>query len=348
MNKTIIFTLLIAFLISCEKEHVPRNIESVTIQEFIVDSSSIRALQVIDNSSVYYAGSKGDIGYTRDNGLSWSKQSLVYQDSVIPHFRSLATNGKDIFSLSIANPALLYQISDNKTEIVYSEINEKAFYDAILFFDDGVHGIAVGDPTEDCPSIILTENGGTSWTKIPCDNLPKFEEGEAFFAASNTNLKIINKTVWMASGGKKSNVYKSLDYGNTWVEYSTPIIQGEGSQGIYSMDFSDENNGIIMGGDYSKSLDNKANKAVTKDGGKTWNLIAVGKNPNYKSCVQYVPNTNGQEIFAVGYTGISYSKDGGNTWKEVSKEKYFTIQFIDKNTAWLSGNNKIGKLVLRD
>jgi photosystem II stability/assembly factor-like uncharacterized protein len=248
--------------------------------------------------------------------------------------------------LSIENPALLYKISDNKTELVYSEMNEKVFYDAIQFFDDGVHGIAVGDPTKDCPSIILTKDGGNSWTKIPCDNLPRFIEGEAFFAASNTNIKIIENTVWMASGGKRSQVYRSQDYGNKWEEYSTPIIQGEGSQGIYSMDFSNKNNGIVIGGDYSKSLENKANKAVTKDGGKTWILVAVGKKPNYKSCVQYVPNTNGQEIFAVGYTGISYSKDGGNTWKEVSTEKYYTIQFVDKNTAWLSGNNRIGKMVL--
>ena len=63
--------------------------------------------------------------------------------------------------------------------------------------------------------------------------------------------------------------------------------------------------------------------------------------------MQYVPNTNGKEVFAVGKTGISYSKDGGLTWKGVSKESYYSIQFVDKNTAWLSGNNKIGKLDLK-
>jgi hypothetical protein len=63
--------------------------------------------------------------------------------------------------------------------------------------------------------------------------------------------------------------------------------------------------------------------------------------------VQYVPNTNGKEIFAVGKTGISYSNNGGFSWKEVSNESYYAIQFIDRNTAWLSGNNKIGKLILK-
>ena len=98
--------------------------------------------------------------------------------------------------------------------------------------------------------------------------------------------------------------------------------------------------------DFSKSLENKANKAITINGGKTWQLVADGQNPNYKSCVQYVPNTNGKEIFAVGKTGVSYSNDGGISWKDVSKESYYTIQFVDKNTAWLSGNNKLGKLIL--
>ncbi|MDB4089558.1 oxidoreductase [Flavobacteriales bacterium] len=348
MNKIIAFTFLILLLISCKEVYSPRNIDSISIIEYVVDSSSIRAIQVIDDITVCYSGSRGDIGFTEDNGVSWSKESVVYQDSIIPHFRSIATNGKDIFALSIESPALLYKMYENTIELVYSEDHTKVFYDAIQFFYDGMHGIALGDPTEDCPSVILTEDGGNSWTKLPCENLPKFEEGEAFFAASNTNIKIVDKTVWMASGGKKSSVYKSQDYGNNWVEYSTPIIQGEGSQGIYSMDFANENNGIVIGGDYSKSKNNNANKAITKDGGKTWELVSIGKNPNYKSCVQYVPNTNGQEIFAVGFTGISFSNDGGITWKEVSEEKYYTIQFKDKNTAWLSGNNKIGKLILID
>ena len=174
----------------------------------------------------------------------------------------------------------------------------------------------------------------------------EFSKDEAFFAASNTNIKTIGSTVWIASGGSKARVLKSTNYGKTWQIFETPIIQGNGPQGIYSIDFYNENNGIIIGGDYSEPLENKANKAVTADGGKTWTLIADNQNPNYKSCVQYVPNTNGQEVFAVGKTGISFSNNGGITWKEVSKDAYYAIKFLDKNTAWLSGHEKVGKLKL--
>jgi photosystem II stability/assembly factor-like uncharacterized protein len=346
MKNNILLVCFAIIFFSCKEKIIVRNFDEISIQEFKIDSTSIRAIKAIDANTVYYAGSKGDFGFTADGGKSWTTKQITYQDSIIPHFRSLAKNGDAFFALSIANPGLLYKISKEKTELVYTENHEKVFYDAIQFFDDGLHGIAVGDPTEDCASIILTADGGKTWKKISCTDLPEFADSEAFFAASNTNIKTIGSTVWIASGGKKARVLKSDDFGKTWQFFDTPIVQGNGPQGIYSIDFTDKNNGIIIGGDYSKPAKNKANKAITKDGGKTWTLVADNQNPNYKSCVQYVPNTNGQEIFAVGKTGVSFSNDAGNSWKEVSKDDYYAIQFVDKNTAWLSGNQKIGKLIL--
>jgi len=340
----IIFTFL--FLIGCHQEYQPRNITTISITAFKMDSASIRAIRVVDSASVFYAGSDGTIGYTLNNGALWNAVNIQYQDTIIPNFRSLAFNGSDYFALSIGNPALLYKVSKGKVTLQYLEENKKVFYDALTFFDDNLHGIAVGDPTENCASVLLTKDGGETWNKIPCENLPEIIEGEAFFAASNTNIKTIGSTVWIASGGTKARVLKSTNYGKTWQVFETPIIQGIGPQGIYSIDFANENNGILIGGDYSKPLANKANKAITTNGGKTWKLVAENKNPNYKSCVQYVPNTSGKEVFAVGKTGISFSNNGGITWKEVSKEPYYAIQFVDKNTAWLSGNQKIGKLEL--
>ena len=99
----------------------------------------------------------------------------------------------------------------DKSNLVYTEKHDKVFYDSMKFFADGKHGIAVGDPTEDCASIIVTSDGGNTWTKISCDKLPKFEDGEAFFAASNTNIKIVGNTVWIASGGKKARILKSTE-----------------------------------------------------------------------------------------------------------------------------------------
>ena len=343
--------ILLVLLSSCNKNYQPRNINTISIEEIARDSVSIRAIVSLSEKSMYYADSKGNIVSTKSGGQKWGKSSYVNintNDTIIPNFRSITTNGKDFFALSIGNPALLYKINKKKqtSNIVYKEEHEKVFYDSMKFFDK-LNGIAMGDPTEgNCLSILITKDGGNTWSKLPCNQLPEVAEGEAAFAASNTNIKVLGSTVWIVSGGKKSRVFKSTNFGNTWEVFETPIIQGNGPQGIYSIDFADENNGIVIGGDYSKPKENSKNKAITADGGKTWTIVADGQDPNYKSCVQYVPDTNGKEVFAVGKTGISFSNDGGFTWKEVSKEGYYTIKFVNRNFAWLSGNEKIGKLIL--
>ncbi|MDB4171206.1 oxidoreductase, partial [Polaribacter sp.] len=49
-------------LISCQTPYQPRFIESVVIKSYNIENTSIRAIQVIDSSSVAFAGSTGVIG----------------------------------------------------------------------------------------------------------------------------------------------------------------------------------------------------------------------------------------------------------------------------------------------
>ena len=94
---------MITLLGSCQKKYVPRNISQVSIKEIKRDSTSIRAIHTISNEEMYYAGSRGDIVHTLDSGKTWEEQNIVYSDSLIPHFRSIASNGGSIFALSIAS-----------------------------------------------------------------------------------------------------------------------------------------------------------------------------------------------------------------------------------------------------
>jgi hypothetical protein len=80
----LIFTFLL--IISCSNQNTSRNIK---INELEIKSTSIRAIQVIDAKTMYYVGSKGDFGYTYNGGQSWSVKYITFQDSIIPHFRSL-------------------------------------------------------------------------------------------------------------------------------------------------------------------------------------------------------------------------------------------------------------------
>ena len=92
-----------------------------------------------------------------------------------------------------------------------------------------------------------------------------------------------------------------------------------------------------------KSIDqNYGNKAQTTNGGKTWELMAENQGFGYASCVQYVPNSRGRSLVSVGASGIYYSYDGGNSWKQLSTDAtLFTIRFIDKQTAIAAGKNKM-------
>ena len=208
------------------------------------------------------------------------------------------------------------------------------------------YGIALGDPTENCLSILLTDDGGNSWKKMNCDELPKLIEGEAAFAASNTNIAIQGANAWVITGGMQSRVLHTKDFGKTWEIANTTLLAGTETTGAYSIAFNDESNGIICGGDYLNKSFNYSNKAITTDGGKTWENVADGVFPGYISCVQYVPDTEGKELFAVSTEGIYFSNTGGLSWIRVNKEGYYTIKFTDKNHAWLAGNGKIAKMVL--
>jgi hypothetical protein len=346
--KNIFYILLITNILhSCatNKNFTPNpEFSKVIIDTLLSEKLSCRAL-VIDNNKVWYAANNGNYGFiSLDSSANYS--GIIAKENYKIEFRSIAQTSKNIFILSVANPALLYRISKNdyKVKLVYQESHEKVFYDSMQFFNDN-EGIAIGDPTENCPSMIKTSDGGETWRKITCDKLPKFVDGEAFFAASNTNLIIKKNNIWMVSGGKKSRVFYSEDKGNTWETAETPIVQGQTMTGSFTADFYDKNIGFIAGGNYEKLEQNFQNKAFTNDGGKTWQLIAENEGFGYASCLQYVPNSGGKSIVVVGATGIFYSGDAGIKWNQLSADKdFYTIRFIDNETAVAAGKNKIVRI----
>ena len=345
MNKTCFILVLFFAFTACKEKQQARETIKITIEKFKIDSSSIRAIEILNDSAVIFAGSKGDIGIITGSAIKMIASKIV-TDTIIPHFRALSYTKESVYALSVENPALLYQFKNNKLAIVYKEENEKVFYDAMQFFDES-NGIAMGDPTADCLSILITRDGGNSWGKMDCSHLPKMEAGEAAFAASNTNIAIVGKNAWIVTGGLKARVFHTADMGLTWKVYDTPIVQGKNTTGIYSVAFSDENHGIICGGDYLDKFGNSANKAITKNGGKTWEVVAENTAPHYVSCVQYVPETDGMEVFAVSTNGIFYSNNAGLNWQKVSDEGFYSIRIVNKNTAWLSGNEVIAKMKIQ-
>jgi len=351
--RTVFSFFFILLFFSCakqQKQKLPERkpFSKVEITPVFNDSVSIRAIAVTPNNDLVYGGNKTTLAHY--NATTHQHTNLLKEkapDYLDISFRAVAHINNTTYGISIVNPALLYKVSgDGTVKLVYKEVHEKVFYDAIAFWNTK-EGIAMGDPTDDCISIIITRDGGDSWEKLPCDLLPKVKEGEAAFAASNTNIAIVGDETWIATGGKASRILYSADKGKTWKVYETPIVQGVETTGMYSVDFYDAQNGFAIGGDYSKAAINEANKIRTSDGGKTWELVAANTNPGYRSCVQYLPNSNAKELVAVGFKGIDYSNDSGNTWKHLSDEGFYTIKFINDSTAYAAGKHRIAKLLFK-
>jgi len=362
MRKLVYISLSFILITSCfnELKYRSQPITNVAITSIVQDSLlNIRSLEV-GNNFLYYGSNDhlGRIALNKElkfnlnklevsNKINHYKNVLTYDGKPL-HFRAVETVDGDFFGLSIANPARLYRLKrkSNKPELVYEENHESVFYDAMVFWNKK-EGIAIGDPTDGCMSIIITRDGGATWNKLSCDQLPPAIDGEAAFAASDTNIAIVGDKTWVATGGMASRILYSWDKGVTWEAIDVPVIQGKSTTGLYSIDFYDAYLGFGFGGDYTQPNDSINNKIITKDGGKTWESIASGKAPGYRSCVQFVPNSEGKELVAVGFKGIDYSSDGGMNWIHLSDEGFYTLRFVNDTLAYAAGRGKISKLIFR-
>ncbi|MBT8282012.1 MAG: oxidoreductase [Muriicola sp.] len=337
--------LLLAFCIffllsACSESPSVHNFSSVEVEDLFTDSVSVRAMEVMDGS-VAFAGTGGVFGAV-DLASDQIRAKQQRYDTLYPEFRAVAHTATDFFMLSVGRPALLFKTgNDGLMELVYKEDEEGVFYDSMTFWNDR-EGLAIGDEMGGCLSVLITRDGGTTWNKIPCADLPKAIPGEGAFAASNTNIAVVGDKAWI--GTTEGRIYYSPDKGKTWEVFNTPITSNEPTKGIYSLHFQTEKIGIAMGGDYTESEAMNGNKAITVDGGVTWKLVAEGSLPGYTSCVQFVPYSEGREIVAVSYSGISYSSNQGEKWISLSKEPFYTFRFINDSTAYAAGKFRLSKL----
>jgi photosystem II stability/assembly factor-like uncharacterized protein len=315
-------------------------------KDILLDSLSIRAIYPTING-VWFGGTNSKAGFISFQNEAETK--IVKSQKEITDFRSIAYANGSIYVLNAGTPANMYTLNtfgySCASNLIYTESGEKVFYDSMFIDIKTGFGVVIGDPTEDCLSVLLTENSGKNWKKIPCDILPKIVEGEAAFAASDTNVKIIDGVIYIISGGKKSRLFMSEDKGSTWQVFDTPIIQGEAMTGAFSMDFYNKSKGIIVGGNYENQKDNSINKAITKDGGKTWEIVSKDKAFGYASCVQFMPNSRGKVLYTCGTSGVYYSTNFGEKWTKILDDTdFYTLRFSGENNLYLAGKNKVTKI----
>lgn len=321
--------------------------QKVSFETLFIDKISIRALEIYDNK-VWYSGTDSKFGYVDLKDSKNQKQIKLSEKKL--QFRTLAQDETSFYAINIESPAYFFKIDKKKLthEIVFIDTVKTAFYDALLVVENRL-GYAFSDPNSNnvfkLAKLKLLDNAN-----IYFENFAQklyLEKGEAAFAASNTNISSKGDHIWIATGGTKSRIFRfNKNHPEASFEiFNTPIIQGESSQGIYSIDFANDRFGIAVGGDYTKQEVNINNIATTNDGGKTWQIQASGENAGYITCVKIKPGSKGREIIAVGDKHISYSSDFGKTWKKISDEKgLFVCKWIDKNSLVFAGKDRIVKM----
>ncbi len=174
---------------------------------------SFRGLSVVNENIFWVAGSKGMIGKTTNGGKSfqWMPQKKYSQNE----FRDIeAFEAQSAYVMAITRPASILKTTNGgrRFKTVYKDTHEKAFLDAMSCTNFS-QCIAIGDAVHAHELYVLfTKN--SKWKLW--QNSFKTQEGEAFFAASGTNIQLFENENFIAvSGGQTSRImYRYKGFNN--------------------------------------------------------------------------------------------------------------------------------------
>jgi photosystem II stability/assembly factor-like uncharacterized protein len=300
-------------------------------------NTSFRGISVVSDSIAWVSGSNGLVGRTTNGGKNWKwikpkgYEKLDFRDiEAFDENRAIIVNA--------GSPAYILRTSDggkNWTES-YKNLDSAIFLDGMDFWDEK-NGIIFGDPIQKHMKLLTTADGGQTWKDVSDALKMEMAVGEAGFAASGSTIKALaGGKVWIATGGTRSNIYASDDYGKAWKKYDCPILQGQNSTGAFAIDFYDANQGVVVGGDYQKDKENANNILLTRDAGKSWTKPS---RPvfGYRSGVIWYDAKN---CFATGTSGTDVSRDGGQNWYHISDESFNAIKKARNGSLILLAGNK--------
>lgn len=301
-----------------------------TIHSFAVSQS---------NPSIAYAGVWGGGTYrTEDSGANWTKLESEEAFSVAA------------IAIDPSDPNIIY-IADRTNPILYKSIDSGENW--TLYFDAGYEyrrlmHVAV-DPTNSnrlyvsamkmsgpgkLGGIFKIENG------IAIDINGSVPKVPLTITIDPQNSNILYATL------HESGIYKSTDYGSTWID-----ISGNGSNlpesGFNNLliDPNDSNVLYLIGGcdvrfsDFqSAGMDPNIVNGVyrSSDQGNTWININHDVLGSQSSAVKSLifHNNNSNVIYLGCENGVYYSTDSGTTWNKSTGLPYETLGGID-----ISGNN---------
>ncbi|MBS1731070.1 MAG: oxidoreductase [Bacteroidetes bacterium] len=299
---------------------------------------SFRGLSVVNEQVLWASGTNGTVVRSIDGGKTF--EWLTVKGFEQSDFRDIEALDENVaYIMAVDSPGLILKTTDagNSWTKVYVDTMKGVFLDAMAFNQKG-DAIVVGDPLADLKTYMVYKNEHQSDFKKLKTN-QSLLKGEAFFAASGTNIQFIPGTDEFVSvtGGMASRFHHHD------VSLSLPLMQGTESSGANSIAIWDNKNMYVVGGDFSNDTISTGNACFTKDGGLTWQR--PNQNPHgYRSCVIYL---TANKLLACGTSGVDISTDGGLTWESISTLSYHVCQISKSGKAvFLAGTKgRITKLI---
>jgi photosystem II stability/assembly factor-like uncharacterized protein len=305
--------------------------------------TSLRGLSVVNDNVVWVSGSNGTIGKTTNGGKNWDW--LKVKGFETRDFRDIeAFDASTAIIIAVDEPAYILKTTDGgeSWKIVYENKTKGMFLDAMEFWNEQ-NGVVLGDPIDGKFFLTKTSDSGNTWQEIPFENRPAADSGEACFAASGTNIRVLDRDESVfVSGGKQSRIFTRKNISEL------PIVQGKETTGANSISVYDDDGAkpakhmIVVGGDFNADTSAEKNCFFTNNSGKTW--IAPKIPPHgYRSCAEFLSK---KIILTCGLTGVDYSFDGGKTFNLISKEGFHVCRIAKYGTSvFLAGaNGKVAKL----
>ncbi len=329
-------------------------------------TNRLQAVSPVNSRVVWASGVGGTFVRTIDGGKTW--QAGVVAGAETLQFRDVQGVSEDVaylLSSGTGTDSRIYKTENGGQSwtLQFENQDPNAFYDCFAFWTPD-RGITTSDAVNGVFPAIRIRDGET-WDDIG-DRLPPALSGEASFAASGTCVATEGKRrAWIATGGAaKARILATVDGGDTWNAYDTPIIQGTASSGVFSVDFRDAVHGILGGGDLATPAVISNTVARSADGGRTWILGGKTPFPGAIYGLSYVRElrpdddrydgfdrhdhpdrnddrrSNDRRVVATGPAGAAWSPDDGSTWLSLpGVQNYWAVAFASHEAGWLVGTD---------
>lgn len=309
---------------------------------FSSQSRGIDFISVVDDKVIWaqaYDGTNSnnrikEFTKTTNGGLNWTPGTIDISGDIYPammHAQNANTAWIPMYPTGSTEGGI-YITKDGGTTWVEQPTASFSGSDAfanVVYFWNKDEGFCMGDPNGGYFEIYTTSDGGNNWLRVDQANIPAPSATDEYgttgqFCVADDGVAFFNTT--------KGRIYKSTDKGASWTVITTPL------SGRTRIAFADENNGFIF------NASNSNNAYYTTDGGTNW--IGVSDNDLFDSFLEYVPGTEKMYVSSSANTtngaGVSYSIDGGKTWKkfnELEDQQCLAIGFYDMTKGWVGQFN---------